>query len=101
VTGERRFFLLPDVPTVAESGVPGYSAGSWLGLAGPAGLPPDIVARLNRMVHELLAEAGTAGKLRTAGSDVVPTTPAAFKARLESDIAKWTGVVESAGIPRL
>ena len=101
VTGPKRFFLLPDVPTVAEAGVPGYSAGSWLGLAGPAGMPPEIVTRLNKMVHDVLAEPATAAKLRTAGSEVVPTTPEAFKARLESDIAKWKGVVESAGMQKI
>ena len=101
VTGAKRFFLLPDVPTLAEAGVAGYATTSFLGIAGPAGMPAEIVARLNRMVHDLLAEPDTAGKLRTAGSDVVPTTPEAFKARIASDIAKWTGVVERAGIPRI
>jgi tripartite-type tricarboxylate transporter receptor subunit TctC len=101
VTGEKRFFALPDVPTVAETGIAGYSTGSWLGLAGPAGLPADVVARLNKVVHEVLAEPATAEKLRNAGSEVVPTTPAAFKARLQSDIAKWTAVVASAGIQKI
>lgn len=101
VTGAKRFFALPDVPTVAEAGVPGYSAGSWLGLAGPAGLPPDVVAVLNKTVREILAEPETTAKLRKAGSEVTPTTPQAFKARLESDIAKWVGVVSSAGIPKI
>lgn len=101
VTGGKRFFLLPEVPTLEEAGVAGYSTTSFLGLAGPAGIPADIVARLNRLVHDLLAEPATVAKLRTAGSDVVPTTPQAFKARIASDIAKWTSVVERAGIPRI
>lgn len=101
VTGAKRFFALPDVPTVAEAGIAGYSAGSWLGLAGPAGMPADVVGQLNKLVHDVLAEPATAEKLRTAGSEVVPTTPQAYKARLESDIAKWVGVVENAGIPRI
>ena len=101
VTGSKRFFALPDVPTIAESGVAGYETGSWLGLAGPAGLPADIVATLNAAIHKLLAEPATVGKLRALGSEVVPTTPQAFKARLEADIAKWTDVVASAGIPRI
>lgn len=101
VTSAKRFFLLPDVPTLEEAGVTGYSAGSWLGLAGPAGMPPEIVASLNKLVAEVLSEPATIAKLRTAGSEIVPTTPQAFKARLESDIAKWTGVVETAGIAKI
>ena len=101
VTGARRFFALPDVPTIAEAGVSDYATGSWLGLAGPAGMPADIVTQLNKLVHQLLAEPATLQKLRTLGSEVVPTTPQAFKARLESDIAKWTQVVATAGIPRI
>ena len=101
VTGSKRFFALPDVPTIAEAGVAGYETGSWLGLAGPAGLPADVVAKLNGAIHKLLAEPATAKKLRDLGSEVVPTTPQAFKARLQSDIAKWTAVVASAGIPKI
>ncbi len=101
VTGEKRFFALPDVPTVAESGIDGYSTGSWLGLVGPAGLPAEVVATLNKTVHQVLAEKGTTEKLRTAGSEVTPTTPQAFKSRIESDIAKWTKVVADAGIPKI
>ncbi len=101
VTGDKRFFALPDVPTIAEAGIAGYTTGSWLGLAGPAGMPADIVAALNKMVSQVLAEPATAAKLRAAGSDVTPTSPAAFKARLESDIAKWSKVVAEAGIPKI
>lgn len=101
VTGDKRFFALPDVPTLAEAGVTDYSTGSWLGLAGPAGMPSDVVSRLNGVVRELLAEPATAKKLRDLGSEVKPTSPAEFKARLESDIAKWTRVVREAGIPKI
>ena len=101
VTGERRFFALPDVPTLAEAGVADYATGSWLGLAGPAGMPAEVVTRLNGVVRDLLAEPATAKKLRDLGSEVKPTTPAEFKARLESDIAKWTRVVRDAGIPKI
>lgn len=101
VTGDKRFFALPDVPTVAEAGVAGYTTGSWLGLAGPAGLPADVVATLNKVVRDTLAEPATAEKIRKAGSEIVPTTPAAFKARIETDIKKWTEVVATAGIPRI
>jgi tripartite-type tricarboxylate transporter receptor subunit TctC len=101
VTGEKRFFALPDVPTIAEAGINGYNTGSWLGLVGPAGMPADVVATLNKVVHQLLAEPATASKLRAAGSEVTPTTPQAFKTRIESDIAKWTKVVADANIPKI
>lgn len=101
VTGQKRFFALPDVPTIAESGIEGYSTGSWLGLAGPAGMPADVVARLNKAVHDILADPGTMSRLRTAGSDVVPSTPQSYKARLEGDIAKWVSVVETAGLQKI
>jgi tripartite-type tricarboxylate transporter receptor subunit TctC len=101
VASSARSPALPDVPTIAEAGVAGYSTGSWLGLVGPAGLPAEIVATLNKVVHQTLAEPATVERLRKAGSDVVPTTPQAFKARLESDVNKWTEVVSTAGIPRI
>ena len=101
VTGAKRFFALPDVPTIAEAGVAGYETGSWLGLAGPAGMPADVVARLNDAVRKLLAEPATAQKLHDLGSEVSPTTSEAFRARMTSDVEKWTGVVATAGIPRI
>ena len=100
-TGAQRFFALPDVPTVAELGVTGYQVDSWLGFAGPAGLPPEITARLNKAVRETLLDPETSAKLRVLGSEVAPTTPEAFKARLSSDIGMWTEVVRSANIPRI
>ena len=101
VTGAKRFFALPDVPTIAESGLPGYETGSWAGFAGPAGLPPAIQAKLNAAVHQVLADPAITKKLRDLGSDVVPSTPQAFKARLEADIAKWTDVVRTSGIQKI
>lgn len=101
VTGSKRFFALPDVPTVAESGVAGYETGSWAGFAAPSGLPSDIQAKLNAAVRQVLAEPATVKKLRDLGSEVVPSTPAEFKARLERDIAKWTDVVRTAKIQKI
>ena len=100
-TGEKRFFALPDVPTVDEIGVKGYRADSWLGFAGPAGMPAEITARLNTAVRETLLDADVKDKLRRLGSEVAPTTPEAFKARLAADIGMWTEVVRSANIPRI
>jgi tripartite-type tricarboxylate transporter receptor subunit TctC len=101
VTGSSQFFAQPDVPTVAAGGLPGYSVTGWLGLAGPAGLPPAFVSKLNAEVREILAEPAVISKLRALGADMVPTTPEAFKARVADDVAKWTKVVADANIPRV
>jgi tripartite-type tricarboxylate transporter receptor subunit TctC len=101
VTGPSRFFALPDVPTISESGLPGYSVTGWLGLAGPAGLPAAFVSKVNAVVREILADPAVVQRLRALGSDARPTTPEAFKARVAEDVANWTKVVNDAGIPRV
>ena len=101
VTGGVRFFALPEIRTLVEAGVDGYETGSWLGLGAPAGLPGEIVTALNRALREVLSEPPMADRLRELGSEVVPGTPEAFKARLESDIAKWTEVVRATGMQKI
>ncbi len=101
VTGSKRFFLLPDVPTVAEGGVDDYAVTSWLGVAGPAGLPPAFVSKVNAEIKQILAEPVVMERLRALGSDITPTTPEGFKARVADDVAKWTKVVADANIPRV
>ncbi len=101
ITGPRRFFALPDVPTFAEAGVAGYAVTSWLGLAGPAGLPLQLVEKLNAEVVASLAEPDTIERLKKIGSEARPTTPEAYRSRVASDIAKWTKVVADAGIERI
>ena len=101
VTGSQRFFAVPDVPTIAESGVPGYVVTSWLGVAGPAGLPAPFVTRINAEITAILAEPAVIERLREFGSETMPTTPDGFKARVAEDVAKWTKVVADANIPRV
>jgi tripartite-type tricarboxylate transporter receptor subunit TctC len=101
VTGPSRFFALPNVPTVAEGGLQGYSVTGWLGIAGPAGLPADFVQKVNAEVKAILAEPEVIQRLRALGADVRPTTPDAFKVRVTDDIAKWTKVVADANIERI
>ncbi len=101
VTGEHRFFALPDVPTIGESGIPGYVVTAWQGLVAPAGLPPAIVARLNAEVVAILKEPEVVERLRALGNEPKPTSPAEFKTRMEADIAKWTAVVEEAHFERI
>ena len=101
VTGDRRFFAVPDTPTVAESGVPGYLVSAWQGLVAPAGLPPAIVNRLNAEVTGVLREPTVVERLRALGNEPRPTTPDEFKARMAADIAKWTAVVDGGSFERI
>jgi tripartite-type tricarboxylate transporter receptor subunit TctC len=101
VTGETRFFGLPDVPTIAEAGLPGYVVTSWQGLAGPTGIPPSVVERLNSEIAAVLAEPAVVDRLRTLGNEPRPSSPDAFKARVAADIEKWSNVVSGAKIERL
>jgi tripartite-type tricarboxylate transporter receptor subunit TctC len=101
VTGERRFFALPGVPTVLESGVPGYVVTAWQGLLAPAGLPAPILERLNAEVVAILKEPTVVERLHAIGNEPKPTSPQQFKARLQADIAKWTAVVDAANFERI
>jgi tripartite-type tricarboxylate transporter receptor subunit TctC len=101
VTGERRFFALPDVPTIAEAGVSAYLVTAWQGLVAPAGLPEPIVARLNTEVVAILKEPAVVERLRALGNDPKPMSPEQFKARMAADVAKWTAVVDSINFERI
>jgi tripartite-type tricarboxylate transporter receptor subunit TctC len=97
-SGSRRATVLPEVPTVAESGLAGYEASLWLALVAPAGTPPAIVARLNREVNEVLASADGKEALAAQGVEAEPGPPDAVTERIRGDTAKWRGVVAKTGI---
>lgn len=101
VTGAQRFYALPKTPTIAESGVRDYETSSWLGLAAPADLPAEIAGKLNVIIARVLADPGIVETLRNIGSIARPTTGAAFRDRVASDIAKWTKVVADAKIEKI
>lgn len=92
VSSGKRFFALPQVPTVAESGVPGFNVSAWQGLVGPAGLPAPILERLNTEVVRILKEPATVEKLHAFGNEPAPTTPEEFKKRITDDIALWSAL---------
>jgi tripartite-type tricarboxylate transporter receptor subunit TctC len=87
----------PEVPTIAESGFPGFEAGAWQGLAGPANLPPEIVARLHGAVTKVMAISEIRERLLGGGLDPIVTTPAQFAAFIRSEIEKWTRVAKAVG----
>ena len=98
VTSRTRSAELPALPTMAESGVPGVVAVSWTGVAGPAGTPAEVVARLNRAINEALAADDMKGALRKLGSDPLGGTPQDFAALLAEEGPRWVEVVRAAGI---
>ena len=98
VTGASRSPAVPDVPTIAESGVAGYEASLWQAIVMPAGAPPAIVARLNREVRAVLDTADVKAALTRQGIELASGTPDELAGRIAADIAKWRDVVQSTGI---
>jgi tripartite-type tricarboxylate transporter receptor subunit TctC len=97
-TGAKRSPVLPDVPTVAEAGVPGYEATNWWGFLAPAGTPPAIVERLHQEVAAVQASAETKRRFDTEGAEALQMSPAEFGAFIVAETAKWARVVKEAGI---
>jgi tripartite-type tricarboxylate transporter receptor subunit TctC len=100
VAGAKRSALLPDMPTVAEAGLPGYEVENWVGLLAPAGLDPKIVARLHDETLAFLDAPDTKQKLVGLGFEPVGSTPEAFAAQLGGDVKKWVEIAERAGVAK-
>lgn len=98
VTGPRRASGLPNVPTIAEAGLPGYESVQWYGLMAPAGTPAPIVARLHLEIAKSLASAEMQAAMATEGADAVGNKPQEFAAFIKSEIDKWGKVVKTARI---
>jgi len=98
VTSLKRTPQLPQLPTVADSGVPGFDVTSWYGLCAPAGLPPPIIAKLNADLVKALNAPEIQQRLAEQGIDVTPTTPEQLAEFIKSEVAKWAKVVRQAGI---
>jgi tripartite-type tricarboxylate transporter receptor subunit TctC len=97
-TGAKRTAVLPELPTVAETGLPGYEAVLWIALVMPAAVPQAVVARLNRELTAVLDQPEAKAALTAQGMDTEPGSPDALRARIASDIEKWRSVVARAGI---
>jgi tripartite-type tricarboxylate transporter receptor subunit TctC len=98
VTGAQRSPMVPDIPTIAESGVPGYDVTTWYGLMVPAGTPKEIIARLHAASVNALGHPEV--KKRFAPTDLEPTssTPQQFGAYMRSEVAKWAKVIKESGM---
>lgn len=101
VTGKERSSAVPQVPSVIESGaVPGYDVTTWYGFFGPRGMPPAVIAKLNKTLNEILVEPAVRERMTKAGVDVHSSTPEAFGKHLASEFARWNKVREAAGMPQ-
>lgn len=99
VTGAKREPVAPDLPTIAEAGVPGYEVSSWHALFVPVKTPPGIVARINADTIAALVDPAVKHKLEEAGYSVIGSSPEALHATLKLEIEKWGAIIKAAGIP--
>jgi tripartite-type tricarboxylate transporter receptor subunit TctC len=97
VTGAKRAPELPDVPTVAEQGFPGFEANTWFAFLAPAGTPADVVAKLNAAFNKALGEDDVKAKFAAAGLGIAPMAPAPLAAFVAAEAEKWAKVVKDAG----
>jgi tripartite-type tricarboxylate transporter receptor subunit TctC len=97
-TGKQRSAVLPDVPTVAESGLPGYEATIWLGVLAPKATPPAVVARLNEAITKITGQAEVREAWARQGATALTMSPQAFDRYIQDDIAKWAQVIRTAKI---
>jgi tripartite-type tricarboxylate transporter receptor subunit TctC len=97
VSSAHRSDALPDVPTIAEAGVPGYEATTWNGLVGPAGMPRAIVVKLNHELNAALNAPTTRERFAALGAEPMPVTPEQFGALVKTEYAKWRDVVKRSG----
>jgi tripartite-type tricarboxylate transporter receptor subunit TctC len=98
VTGKTRSPAVPDIPTIAEAGVPGYEATTWSGVVAPAGLPKTALARINREINQAIVAPAVKGRLAAIGANPTPITPEQFAEMLRKDYLKWGDVVRRAGV---
>jgi tripartite-type tricarboxylate transporter receptor subunit TctC len=98
VSSEQRAAQIPDVPTMIESGYPGFKTLTWNGLMAPAGTPNDIVVSLAKEVARAVKEPSVAERLSTSGVDPLGSSPEEFAAQIAADIALWAEAVKIAGV---
>jgi tripartite-type tricarboxylate transporter receptor subunit TctC len=97
VSSKRRFHVFPDIPTFDEQGLKGYEVVGWFGLVGPAGIPPDVLSKLNAAIVATLKDPQVAQRIRDIGMETVPSTSAEFAAHIDKEIDKISKVLAQAG----
>jgi tripartite-type tricarboxylate transporter receptor subunit TctC len=101
VTVKERSASAPDIPTLAESGLPDFDVSAWTGLFVPAGTPRDIIERLNAETVRIAGDKDYAAVIRSLGTDVASSSPEEFGKFVHDDVARWTEVIRRAGIPQM
>jgi tripartite-type tricarboxylate transporter receptor subunit TctC len=97
VSGLKRLAVIPELPTIAESGVPGFEARQWYGVLAPAGTPKEVVMRLNAEIVKIVNSPEVAKRFTSEGSEPIGSTPEEFARYLNSEVAKWAKVVQASG----
>ncbi len=97
VSTEKRLPSLPDVPTISESGLPGFEVIQWWGLLAPAGTPRSVVMKLNQAMAKALQSADMRNRMAADGTDPVGSTPEEFHALIKNEIARWAPVIKASG----
>jgi tripartite-type tricarboxylate transporter receptor subunit TctC len=97
ISSATRFARLPDIPTFAEAGLPGFESTGWFGIVAPAGTPPDVVAKLNAAFVTVLKDPEVIERVRALGAEPIPMSSADFGAFIRSEIDKWLKVTKAAG----
>jgi len=97
ISSTKRFAAAPDIPTVAESGLPGFETGSFQGIVAPAGTPQEVINKLHQTVTKVLATPEMQERLVTAGAETRPGSPADFGAFIRDEKARWAKVVKDSG----
>jgi tripartite-type tricarboxylate transporter receptor subunit TctC len=98
LTSAKRMAIAPDLPTIAESGLPGFESTQWWAISGPAGLAPEIVARLNGGLDKVLATESMKKRLAAEGAEAVPGSPSNLAGYIRTDFEKWGRVIRSVGL---
>ena len=98
-TGPQRHPLMPDVPTLAEQGFPGFSAGGWYGLLTPAGVPEEAIRAYHQAATAALAEPNIARRISDMGGPPIGNSPLEFRAHIQSEMERWRGVMSRAAAP--
>jgi len=98
VSSPQRVKMLPDVPTVAEGGYPGFEADQWYGVVAPAGTPPAIIAKLNKQINQSLSSPELMQRLANEGAEPTPNPPEVFAKLISSEIARWRPVIQKGGV---
>ena len=96
ISSAARFPLMPDIPTFAESGLPGFESTGWFGIVAAGGTPPDVIARINAAFVKVLKDPDVTKQIRALGSEPMPMTPAEFAAFIDKEASKWDAVVKAA-----